>query len=81
MIDSYFWKRVARSWAKDSEETTLDSLAGDSSLDKVKSFRDQGSASGVSAGGSRAEEEEPSWFDMSGEEIGDMLANLGLNDF
>ncbi|MCC8139038.1 MAG: hypothetical protein LIO67_01870 [Lachnospiraceae bacterium] len=81
MIDSYFWKRVAGSWAKDGEETTLDSLAGDSSFDKVKSFRDQGSASGVTAGGSCAEEEGASWFDMSGEEIGDMLANLGLNDF
>ncbi|MCD8197807.1 MAG: hypothetical protein LUE24_11700 [Lachnospiraceae bacterium] len=78
MIDSYFWKRVARSWAKDGEETG--SLAGDSSFGTAKRACSPESA-GVSAGGSRAEEDGQSWFDMSGEEIDDMLAGLGLNDF
>ncbi len=81
MIDSYFWKRVAGSWAKDGEETEAGSVARNVSFGETKSYQNAGPASGVSAGGSNAEEEGPSWFDMSGEEIDNMLAGLGLNDF
>ncbi|MCC8161609.1 MAG: hypothetical protein LIO86_00215 [Lachnospiraceae bacterium] len=79
MIDSFFWKRVAGSWAKDGKETVTGSLTGNSSFGMTKSPRDSDPA-GASAGG-RVEEEGSSWFDMSGEEIDDMLAGLGLNDF